>query len=175
MTDTQRLLADYVRNGSERAFRELVTRYLDRFIQRRFGWLAATPIWRKTSPRWSSSISLGKRARFPSDVMLGGWLHRDTCFVASKIVRGERRRQFRESQAVEMNALQDLSTASNLAEVAPILDDAINQLGDRRPHCHPCCASSSNATCTPSAKRSAAQKTPPGYALPVPWKNFAPS
>jgi len=29
MTDTQTLLADYVTNGSEPAFRELVTRYLD--------------------------------------------------------------------------------------------------------------------------------------------------
>ncbi len=29
MTDTQELLANFVRNGSEAAFRELVTRYLD--------------------------------------------------------------------------------------------------------------------------------------------------
>src|SRR5688572_12851256 len=60
--------------------------------------------------------------------MLGGWLHRHTCFVASKIMRGERRRQVRERQAVEMNSIEDHS-AANFASLAPVLDDAINQLG----------------------------------------------
>ena len=60
--------------------------------------------------------------------MLGGWLHRHTCHVAATILRSERRRQFRERQAVEMNALQDHSE-TNLAQVAPILDEAINHLG----------------------------------------------
>ena len=62
-----------------------------------------------------------------SDVMLGGWLHRHTCFVASKTMRAERRRVARERQAVEMNAIEDHS-AANLALVAPVLDEAINQL-----------------------------------------------
>lgn len=61
--------------------------------------------------------------------MLGGWLHRHTCFVAAKIMRGERRRIFREQQAVEMNALQDNST-TDLSLIAPILDDAINELDE---------------------------------------------
>jgi hypothetical protein len=60
--------------------------------------------------------------------MLGGWLHRHTCFVASKIIRGERRRQVRERQAVAMNEQQDYSEA-NMAQVTPVLDEAINQLG----------------------------------------------
>jgi RNA polymerase sigma factor (sigma-70 family) len=63
------------------------------------------------------------------DVMLGGWLHRHTCFVASKLVRGERRRKHRERQAVEMNALEDHS-AANLKQIAPFLDAAIDELGD---------------------------------------------
>jgi hypothetical protein len=66
---------------------------------------------------------------FSPDVMLGGWLHRHTCFVASKVMRGERRRQDRERQAVEMNAMEDHS-AADLKTIAPILDDAINQLAD---------------------------------------------
>jgi tetratricopeptide (TPR) repeat protein len=59
--------------------------------------------------------------------MLGGWLHRDTCFVASKVMRGERRRVSRERQAFAMNEILDHSVAT-LAAVAPILDEAINQL-----------------------------------------------
>jgi len=41
--------------------------------------------------------------------MLGGWLHRHTCFVASNTMRGERRRRLREQQAVEMNSTTDHS------------------------------------------------------------------
>lgn len=62
------------------------------------------------------------------EVVLGGWLHRHTCFVASKSIRGERRQQDRERQAAEMSALEDHS-AANFASIAPILDDAVNRLG----------------------------------------------
>jgi hypothetical protein len=68
---------------------------------------------------------LARKARtLTSDVMLGGWLHRDTCFVASKIMRSERRRQSRERDAVEMNSFQDRSESA-LLRVAPILDEVI--------------------------------------------------
>src|SRR5947209_3838242 len=44
-------------------------------------------------------------------------------------MRGERRRQARERQAVEMHALLEHS-AVNFSQVGPILDEAINELGD---------------------------------------------
>jgi hypothetical protein len=44
-------------------------------------------------------------------------------------MRGERRRQCRERQAIEMNTLQDHSDA-NMTLIAPILDEAINELGE---------------------------------------------
>ena len=59
--------------------------------------------------------------------MLGGWLHRDTCFVAGKILRTERRRAAREREAALMNSTPDHSEA-NLRSIAPVLDDAINNL-----------------------------------------------
>jgi hypothetical protein len=65
----------------------------------------------------------------PKDVKLGGWLHRDTCFTASTLMRGERRRHSRERQAAEMNAMQNDSTAG-YSRVAPVLDEAINELGE---------------------------------------------
>jgi len=49
--------------------------------------------------------------------------------VAGKTMRGERRRQFRERQAVEMNVLQEHSE-TNFARVAPVLDEAINELAE---------------------------------------------
>jgi RNA polymerase sigma factor (sigma-70 family) len=59
--------------------------------------------------------------------MLGGWLHRHTCFVALNALRTERRRQARERQAVEMNTLTD-DTNLAFTHVAPVLDETINEL-----------------------------------------------
>jgi RNA polymerase sigma factor (sigma-70 family) len=74
-------------------------------------------------------MDLARQApHLPRQVRLGGWLHRHTCFVACKLMRAERRRQKRERQAVEMNTQADPSQF-NLAQLAPLLDEAINQLG----------------------------------------------
>ena len=128
MKDSHQLLKDYAETGSESSFRELVTRYLD------LVYAAAVRLMHGDTHRAEdvaqtvfSDLARTAGALSPK-VMLGGWLHRRTCHVAATILRGERRRQFRERQAAEMNALQDHSEA-NLALVAPILDDAINQLG----------------------------------------------
>ena len=127
MTESQQLLAQYVESGSETAFRELVTRYVN------LVYCAAVRLVNGDTHLAEDVTQmvfadLARLARtLPPKVMLGGWLHRHTCFVASKTLRGERRRQARERQAVEMNALEDHS-AANLALVGPLLDDAINQL-----------------------------------------------
>src|SRR5438876_440600 len=74
-------------------------------------------------------ISLARKGRtLARGVMLGGWLHQHTYHVATKALRSERRRQSREREAVEMNALQDNSGA-NWRQVAPVLDEAITRLG----------------------------------------------
>jgi RNA polymerase sigma factor (sigma-70 family) len=128
MTDSQRLLADYVENGSETAFRELVSRYIN-LVYSTAVRLVNGDAHLAEDIAQTVFMDLARQARALSQsVMLGGWLHRHTCFVAAKIMRSNRRRQFREKQAVEMNAQQDHS-AANLAQVAPILDEAINQLG----------------------------------------------
>jgi RNA polymerase sigma factor (sigma-70 family) len=128
MTDSQTLLADYAKRGSEAAFRELVARYLD-LVYTTAVRLAGGDTHLAQDVAQTVFVDLARLAKsLSSEVKLGGWLHRHTCFVAAKTLRGERRRQFRERQAVAMNALPDHSEA-RLAEVAPILDEAINQLG----------------------------------------------
>jgi RNA polymerase sigma factor (sigma-70 family) len=128
MTDSRQLVAEYASTGSEPAFRELVSRYLN-LVNSTALRLAGGDTHLAEDVAQTVFIHLARKARrLPSDVLLGGWLHRDTCNVAAKMMRGERRRQLRERQAVEMNAPQD-HAAANLAQVAPILDDAINQLG----------------------------------------------
>lgn len=128
MTESQRLLAEYARNGSEAAFRELVARYID-LIYSAAVRLVDGDRHRAQDVTQTVFVDLARMARtLSSEVLLGGWLHRHTCFVASKMMRSERRRQSRERRAMEMNTLQNEHETS-LARIAPILDEAINQLG----------------------------------------------
>ena len=128
MTDSQTLLADYVNGGSEAAFRELVSRYVDLVYSAAVRMVGGDAHLAEDVAQ-TVFIDLARMAgRLSDEVKLGGWLHRHTCFVAAKAVRGERRRQIRETRAALMNAMQDHSQA-NLDQVAPILDEAINQLG----------------------------------------------
>src|SRR5881397_1728761 len=129
MTENQNLLAEYVQTGSDAAFRGLVTRYVDLVYSTALR-LVEGDTHRAEDVAQTVFVDLARMARtLPNDVRLGGWLHRHTCFVAAKTMRGERRRQSRERHAVEMNALQNNSGA-DLSLVAPILDEAINELGE---------------------------------------------
>lgn len=128
MTESQTLLTEYAQNGSEAAFRELVARYLN-FVYSTVVRLAGGDCHLAEDVTQTVFIHLAQKAhRLPNEVMLGGWLHRNACNVAANMLRGQRRRQARERQAAEMNVLQDHSE-ENLARIAPVLDDAINDLG----------------------------------------------
>jgi RNA polymerase sigma factor (sigma-70 family) len=131
MTDCERLLSDYVTQGSDSAFRELVSRYTD-FVFATALRLAGGDTHLAQDVAQTVFVDLARNARKLSrQVMLGGWLHRHTCFVASKAMRSERRRQSRERQSVEMKALQDDDSAEELARIAPVLDAAIDLLGEK--------------------------------------------
>jgi len=128
MNESRKLLDDYAKSGSEAAFRELVARYVNMVhsIARR---LVNGDDHLAEDVTQTVFLNLARKAgTMSSEVMIGGWLHRHTCFVASTVMRGNRRRQIRERQAVEMNETEDHS-AANLSKVAPILDEVINELG----------------------------------------------
>ncbi len=74
---------------------------------------------------------LARKARqLPDIVRLGGWLHRHTCFLATNAIRTESRRRTRERTAMEIHTLNDDSGVSTpWAQLAPALDQALNQLG----------------------------------------------
>ncbi len=130
MTNGERLLSEYVAHGSDSAFRELVSRYTDLVFTAA---LRLTDGDRHLAQDVAQTVflDLARNARkLPREVMLGGWLHRHTCFVASKTMRSERRRQTREQHSVEMKALED-DSAEELARIASVLDAAINQLGEK--------------------------------------------
>jgi RNA polymerase sigma factor (sigma-70 family) len=127
-TDSQQLLADYTANGSERAFQELVARYVDLVYSTAIR-LVEGDTHRAEDVAQTVFVDLARAAaKLSPNSMLGGWLHHHTCFVARTIMRGERRRQARERQAMEMSALNNHADMA-LAEIAPVLDEAINELG----------------------------------------------
>jgi RNA polymerase sigma factor (sigma-70 family) len=127
MTDSQTLLSEYVRTGSEAAFRELVARYLDLVYSSALR-LVGGDAQLAEDVSQTVFLNLARKAhRLPGEVMLGGWLHRDACYAARALMRGERRRQKRERQAMEMSSIEDHSE-SNLAKLAPLLDEAIEEL-----------------------------------------------
>ena len=128
MTDSQQLLAAYAAHGSEAAFRELVARYLNLVYSTALR-LVGGDTQLAEDVAQTVFIGLARKGRtLSSKVMLGGWLHQHTWYVATRAVRNERRRQTREREAVEMNTLQDDSGAT-WRQLAPILDEAITQLG----------------------------------------------
>lgn len=83
MTDSQTLLAQYVAEGSEGAFRELVARYLD-LVYSSARRLVNGDAHLAQDVAQTVFVDLARLARtLPRQVMLGGWLHRHTCFVAA--------------------------------------------------------------------------------------------
>src|ERR1039457_4619739 len=127
MTDSQTLVSEYVRTGSEPAFRELVARYVELVYSSALR-LVGGDAHLAEDVSQTVFLNLARKAhRLPRQVMLGGWLHRDTCYAARTLMRSERRRQQRERQAMEMSAIEGHSE-SNLEAVAPLLDEAIEEL-----------------------------------------------
>jgi RNA polymerase sigma factor (sigma-70 family) len=129
MTDSKKLLADYVQNGSEAAFRDLVTRYTDLVYSTAFR-LVDGDTQLAQDVAQTVFIDLARMGRtFSGEVMLGGWLHRHTRFMAASLLRSERRRKSRERQAAEMNTLQD-EPDGGLKQVSIIIDEVIDGLAN---------------------------------------------
>ncbi len=128
MTPHRQLLADYAESGSEEAFRELVTAYIGlvhgsalRMVdgQSQLAEDVAQTVF----------TDLARQAKTLSpEIMVGGLLHRRTCYAAANVMRSERRRLIREKEAVAMNTLNPENSDEALTWVAPVLDEAINQL-----------------------------------------------
>ncbi len=126
MNDVNQLLKEYAANGSEPAFRELVTRYVDLVYSVALRRLKGDEHRAEEVTQTVFTDLAQKAATLPERVMLGGWLHRHTGFVAGNYVRGEIRRQVREKEAATMMLHE--SEETNWQEVAPFLDEAIDQL-----------------------------------------------
>lgn len=126
MTDDAQLLQEYG-TGSEAAFRGLVERYINLVYSAALRHLNDAHLAEDVAQTVFTALARKAKA-LPKDVVLGGWLYRHTCFVAAQAARTERRRQARETQAVEMNALND-HPEPDWERLSPFLDEAMQHLG----------------------------------------------
>jgi RNA polymerase sigma factor (sigma-70 family) len=127
MQDHQELLKDYALHGNEGAFRDLVSRYVDLVYSVALRRLNGDTHLAQDAVQMVF-CDLAKKARQLTSVpMLGGWLHRHTCFVSSTIQRTEQRRQTREQWTVSMNELHQAAD-ENESQIKTVLDEAIDKL-----------------------------------------------
>lgn len=133
MSGNHALLSEYVQKGSEQAFRALVTAYIDFVFSTALRLVAGDrPLAEDVTQTVFADLAR-KAPALPKEVRLGGWLHRHTCFVARKTLRRERRRVAREQQAVRLQSIEDY-TEANLAQLAIVMDEAINDLAESDRH-----------------------------------------
>lgn len=129
MTEDEQLLQEYARNGSEAAFAELVRRHIDLVYSAALRVVNGDEHLARDIAQAVFTDLARKAGEVSPEVVLAGWLHRHTCFTASKTIRTERRRQAREQTAMEMNAPDD-TCRLEWEQIAPQLDDSLNELSE---------------------------------------------
>ncbi len=120
------LLAEFRKSRSDKAFGELVRRYTNLVFsaaRRRLGNEAAAE-----DATQSVFIRLASTApELRDDAALVAWLHRTTVHVSIDLWRVENRRRVREEHAAAMQTNADDAVWK---EIAPVVDEALNQLTD---------------------------------------------
>jgi RNA polymerase sigma factor (sigma-70 family) len=132
MSEDRELLRQYAEDNSESAFGTLVSRHLPLVYSAALRQVCGDEQLAKDVAQ-AVFTDLARKARSLSHCeVLSGWLYTSTRFAAAKAVRTERRRQQRERVAMTMHEQTcsfDAASESDWAEICPVLDQAMAQLG----------------------------------------------
>lgn len=131
MTDDMSLLQKYARHRSEAAFATLVGRHVN---------LVYSVALRRVNDQHLAEeitqavfIILARKAdQLSPQTRLAGWLCRTARYASANVLTIQRRRQQREQEA-HMQSLLNEPEADNWTQIAPLLDDALEELG-RKDH-----------------------------------------
>lgn len=127
MTDAE-LLETFVKERGETAFRSLAERHLPLVIGTARRITGDHTLAEEVAQ--TVFILLARKAdSLRQGTILSGWIYRTTCFVAARALRGERRRQRREQEAVAMQTQTDSQPPS--ADLTANLDHALQRLSRR--------------------------------------------
>jgi RNA polymerase sigma factor (sigma-70 family) len=126
------LLREYAENGGEAAFTEIVSRHMDLVYSAALRQVGSPEIARDVAQ--SVFIDLARKApslahKEDNGASLIGWLYRSTRFAALTLVRGDRRREAREIQAMQ-DSNPDSEVSPDWEHVRPTLDEAMASLSD---------------------------------------------
>ena len=124
------LLRDYQRQGSEKAFAELVRRHVNLVYSAalRHAGIAAHA---EEITQAVFVILARKAARLRPDTILDAWLYETTRWTALSFLRGERRRQWREQEAYMQSTFRESTGDLVWHQLSPLLDEAMARLGKK--------------------------------------------
>jgi len=127
MTDDAELLQDYVRNQSQTAFAELVSRHAGLVHATALRLVRDGELARDVAQ--SVFIQMAVKARtIREGHALAGWLYRVTLCTAANVVRSEQRRRVREKEAVDQAELHS-EAHQTWRTLVPLLDESLGRLG----------------------------------------------
>lgn len=128
MSEDRQLLAEFCRNGSEIAFRRLVERHL-KLVYSTAMRVVNGDVHLAQDIAQSVFSDLARTAHsLPAQVVLAGWLHRDTRFTALEFLRKQRRRIAREREAATMYELESSGQEVAWSCLRPKLDEILDDL-----------------------------------------------
>ena len=131
-TEDRELLRRYTQEGSAAAFAEMVQQHLNHVYSTALRRVNGDHALAEDVTQTVFVDFARKAGGIAADAQIGGWLHRHTGFVASKMIDRERRRRAREQEAVTMNDIMAIesphATDPIWTEAAPLLDEAIDAL-----------------------------------------------
>ena len=126
------LLREFVATESESAFAALVERHVNLVYSTALRSVGGAHAAQEITQ--AVFILLARKAKsLSAKTILAGWLHQATRLTAANFLRGEIRRQQREQEAYMQSTLNE-PDASVWPQIAPLLDDALDRLGERDRH-----------------------------------------
>ena len=126
MTDDRQLLARYLDEGSQDAFAELVRRHVNFVYSAALRQVRSSQLAEDVTQLVFCNLAR-KAAALGPQVVLAGWLHRDTRFTALDMVRAESRRQVREQEALSMNPSGPDSNPE-WEQLRPLIDELLDEM-----------------------------------------------
>jgi RNA polymerase sigma factor (sigma-70 family) len=128
MSDDMTLVREFATNQSEPAFAALVERHL--------GLVHSAALRQVGDAHMAEEITQAvfiilarKAASLGTKTILSAWLYRTTRYAAADALKARRRRQAREQEA-HMQSILNQPDADAWAQLAPLLDDALAELGE---------------------------------------------
>lgn len=128
MSDDIEMLRRYAEEGSEEAFRDLVSRHIDLVYSAARRTLSDAHLAEDVAQTVFGDLAR-KASGLPRGTVLAGWLYQSARFAAAKVARGEERRRRREALALALEEQMNVNEpVPDWESLRPVLDEAMEEL-----------------------------------------------